>query len=180
VDGKRVYATGISNGGIFSHYLAANLSSRIAAIAPVVGGLAEPFAEKFKPEKPVSVLILQGTKDPLVPFNGGFVTVAGGKRGKILSTEKAARKWVEHNNRQREAIKEELPDKDAKDGCTVTRLRYPKGKDGSEVIVYRIEGGGHTWPNGLQYLPENLIGKVCRDIDGSEVIWQFFKNHPKP
>src|SRR5712691_325328 len=55
VDAKRVFSTGISNGAIFSHHLAANLSSRIAAIAPVVGGLAETSRDKFQPEKPVAV-----------------------------------------------------------------------------------------------------------------------------
>ncbi|HJV55417.1 MAG TPA: PHB depolymerase family esterase, partial [Methylomirabilota bacterium] len=70
VDPRRVYATGISNGAIFSHYLAAHLSTRIAAIAPVVGGIADPPEPWFRPERPVSVLMLQGTRDPLVPYHG--------------------------------------------------------------------------------------------------------------
>ena len=126
------------------------------------------------------MLILQGTEDPLVPFNGGAVTVFGMRRGKIVSTEQAVQKWVAHNQCQRDALKEDLPDKDPKDGCTVTRFRYPKGMDRTEVVLYRIDGGGHTWPNGTQYLAEKLIGKVCRDIDGSEIIWEFFKSHPRP
>jgi len=181
VDAKRVYATGISNGAIFSHYLGANLSSRIAAIAPVAGGLAKPFDEKFKPEKPVSVLILQGTEDPLVPYQGGAITLPwGAKRGAIVATDEAVKKWVEHNNCQREAVTEDLVDKDPKDGCRVKRFTNSKGKDGTEVILFRIEGGGHTWPDGSQYLPEMVVGKVCRDIDGTEVIWAFFRAHPKP
>jgi polyhydroxybutyrate depolymerase len=181
VDPKRVYATGISNGAIFSHYLAANLSSRIAAIAPVVGGLSRPASDKFKPEKPVSVLILQGTDDPLVPYGGGDINVPGGaKRAGIVATDLAVRKWVERDGCQGEAIKEELPDKDPKDGCRVKKFTYAKGKDGTEVVLCRIEGGGHTWPDGLQYLPERIIGRVCRDINGTEVIWDFFKAHPKP
>ncbi len=181
VDPKRVYATGISNGAMFSHYLAANLSSRIAAIAPVVGGMPEPLSEKFKPEKPVAVLILQGTEDLLVPYKGGDVTPPGaGKRGRIVATEDAVKKWAEHNGCQREAATEELADKDPKDGCRVKKFTYAKGKDGTEVVLVRIEGGGHTWPNGLQYLPKKVIGNVCRDINGTEVIWDFFKAHPKP
>ncbi len=180
LDTRRVFATGISNGGIFSHTLAAQLAARVAAIAPVAGGLAGTLQDRFKPEKPVSVLILQGTADPLVPYNGGDVVAFGSKRGKILSTDETVKKWVEHNQCRREPVKEELPDRDPKDGCAVTRYRYPQGKDGTEVVLYRIEGGGHTWPNGAQYLPEKLIGKVCRDIDGSDVIWEFFKSHPRP
>jgi polyhydroxybutyrate depolymerase len=48
------------------------------------------------------------------------------------------------------------------------------------VILIRLEGGGHTWPGGSQYLPERLIGPVCRDFDGTELIWAFFRRHSKP
>jgi len=71
VDPRRIYATGISNGAVFSHYLAAHLSPRIAAIAPVVGGIADPPDAWLKLEQPVSVLMLQGTTDRLVPYQGG-------------------------------------------------------------------------------------------------------------
>lgn len=79
VDPRRIYATGISNGAVFSHYLAAHLSPRIAAIAPVVGGIADPPDAWLRPERPVSVLILQGTTDPLVPYRGG--AIAFGRAG---------------------------------------------------------------------------------------------------
>ncbi len=85
IDAKRVFATGISNGGIFSHYLAANLADRIVAIAPVAGGLADPFYRAFAPSQPVSVFILQGTADPLMPFDGG--AVAWGGRGQIIAAD---------------------------------------------------------------------------------------------
>jgi polyhydroxybutyrate depolymerase len=178
IDPKRIYATGISNGGIFSHYLAAHLSSRIAAIAPVVGGIADPFYQRFRPEKPVSVFIIQGRNDPLVPYQAGGISE--GKRGKVISTDEAIRKWVLHDGCSPEPVTGRLPDKDPKDGCTVTWSTWSKGRDGTEVMLYNIAGGGHTWPGGPQYLPERLIGKVCRDFDATEVIWDFFKRHPKP
>lgn len=181
VDPKRVYATGISNGAIFSHYLGVNLSSRIAAIAPVAGGLSKPFSEKFNPEKPVSVLIIQGTDDPLVPCGGGEITLPWGKkRGSVIATDEAVKKWVVHNGCQREPVAEEVADKDRNDGCRVKKFTYAKGKDGTEVVLYRLEGGGHSWPDGLQYLPKRIIGNVCRDINGTEIIWHFFKTHGKP
>jgi polyhydroxybutyrate depolymerase len=52
-------------------------------------------------------------------------------------------------------------------------------KEGTEVILYTVEGGGHTWPGGWQYLPEKIVGKTSRDTDANEVIWDFFKNHSK-
>jgi polyhydroxybutyrate depolymerase len=178
VDPKRVFATGISNGGIFSHYLAARNSARIAGVAPVVGGMAERFEKGFKPEKPVSVFVIQGTDDPLVPIGGGFVKP--GQRGRVLSTDKAIELWVEHNGCGKEAKTTDLADSDPKDGCRVKASRWSGGKDGTEVLYYKIEGGGHTWPGGPQYLPERLIGKVCRDFDATEAIWEFFKAHPRP
>jgi polyhydroxybutyrate depolymerase len=183
VDAKRVYATGISNGATFSHHLAANLSTRIAAIAPVAGGLSEPESEKFKPEVPVSVLILQGTADPIVPYNGGGIFLPGifkRERGRIVGTDAAVKRWVEHDGCQRDPVSEDLPDEAPADGCRVKKSIYAKGKNGTDVVLYRLEGGGHTWPGGLQYLPERFVGKVCRDINATGVIWEFFKTHPKP
>lgn len=174
VDPRRVYATGISNGGIFSHYLAARLSARIAAIAAVVGGIADPPEAWLRPDQPVSVLMLQGTRDPLVPYHGG--TVAFG-RGKIIDTEEAARRWAALNG-GREPVREPLPG-DGKDRCGGLRTIYAGGRDGSEVMLVRLDGGGHTWPGGAQYLPELLIGRVCRDFDATALIWEFFKAHPK-
>ena len=178
VDPKRIYSTGISNGAIFSHYLAANLSGRIAAIAPVVGGMPEPVASRFKPDHPVSVFIIQGTKDPLVPYNGGAIIEP--QRGKIISTDEAVKKWVAQDGCSDKPTTGQLPDKDPNDGCTVKWSTWSNGKDGTEVTLYMIEGGGHTWPDGPQYMPERVIGKVCHDFNATEAIWQFFKKHPKP
>ncbi|HEY6098077.1 MAG TPA: PHB depolymerase family esterase [Anaeromyxobacter sp.] len=175
VDPRRVYATGISNGAIFSHYLAAHLSARIAAIAPVVGGIANPPEPWFRPERPVSVLMLQGTRDPLVPYRGGAVAFG---RGRILDTEEAARRWAALDG-AREPVREALPAGPDADHCGGLRTVYPGGREGSEVTLVRLDGGGHTWPGGAQYLPEMLVGRVCRDFDATAVIWDFFKAHPK-
>ena len=175
VDPRRVYVTGISNGAIFSHYLAAHLSARIAAIAPVVGGIADPPDPWLRPERPVSVLMLQGTRDPLVPYHGGAVAFG---RGRIIDTEEAARRWAALNG-GRDPVREALLAGTGADRCGGLRTVYPGGRDGSEVTLVRLDGGGHTWPGGAQYLPEMLVGRVCRDFDATAVIWDFFKAHPK-
>jgi len=180
VDAKRIFATGISNGGIFSHFLAANRAEVIAAIAPVAGGMAEPFDQSFKPDHAVSVLIVNGTKDRLLPYSGGNVAGNGNKnRGSVLSTEDTARKWVRANGCLPEAELRALPDRDPKDGCHIDATIWRGGRHGSEVWLYRVEGGGHTWPGGPQYLPKFIVGQVPRDIDTRD-IWNFFKDHPKP
>jgi polyhydroxybutyrate depolymerase len=175
LDENRVFATGISNGGFMSHYVGANLSTRIAAIAPVVGGMADPFHKQFKPVRPVSVLIIQGTADPLIPYGGGAVAR---NRGRMIPTREAARLWVEHNGCGPQAVRDSVEDRDPDDGCRVTRETWTGGKEGAEVVLLTIEGGGHTWPGGPQYLPKAIIGPVCRDFNAS-LIWEFFKAHAR-
>ena len=182
VDPKRIFATGISAGGIFSSYLGARMSGRFAAVAPVVGGLAAPVAADFKPDHPVSVLVIQGTADPIMPFDGGEVAenVGKGRRGTIVSTQQALTLWVRGDGCSETPSRGEVPDRDPRDGCRAAVSTWPRGKNGTEVTFFRVEGGGHTWPGGPQYLPERIIGKVCRDFDASATIWEFFKAHPKP
>jgi polyhydroxybutyrate depolymerase len=177
IDPKRVFATGISNGGIFSHYLAAKLADRIAAIAPVAGGLADPFYLGFAPSQPVSIFILQGTADPLMPFDGGAVAF---RRGQIIATDETVRLWRQQDRTRAVPATGLLPDVDAEDGCRVRWSSWRGGRLNSEVLLYAEEGGGHTWPGGPQYLPKGIIGGVCRDFEATEAIWEFFKSHPRP
>lgn len=177
LDPRRIFATGLSNGATFSHYLAANLSRRIAAIASVAGGLAVPFARQFAPAAPVSVLVMQGTADPLVPYAGG--AVAGGRLGSELGAEATARRWEDADGIRAEAATGDLPDMDPTDGCRTHWRRWSGGRKRTEVWLYTLEGGGHTWPGGPQYLPRRLVGRVCRDFDASFAIWDFFSRHQK-
>jgi polyhydroxybutyrate depolymerase len=178
IDLRRVYATGISNGAIFSHFLAANLSSRIAAIAPVAGSIAVPFDARFGPAQPVSVLIINGTEDPLLPYQGGGV--AGGRRGRVIAVEEGARKWAGADGCTMAPESRSLADAEPGDGCRVLSYTWNGCRSGTQVVLYRLDGAGHTWPGGAQYLPDFIIGKVCKDIDGAAEIWKFFKAHPKP
>jgi len=87
--------------------------------------------------------------------------------------------WVKANNCSTIPVVTVMPDIDPEDGTKVIRKEYSGGTDRSEVILYTIDGGGHTWPGGIQYLPAKIIGKTSRDIDATEVIWSFFKNHSR-
>jgi polyhydroxybutyrate depolymerase len=177
VDSKRIYAAGISNGAIMSHLVGSKLSKRFAAIAPIVGGIGDVQMKDFAPQDPVSVLILQGTEDPLVPYDGGQITVFQKERGAIVSTQETVEAWAGHNGCA-QGQSEMLPDT-TDDQCTVERTIYPNGRQGSEVILYKIIGGGHTVPGGSQYLPKRLIGTVCRDIDAIQIMGEFFVRHHK-
>jgi polyhydroxybutyrate depolymerase len=178
IDSKRIYATGMSNGAIFSQYLAAKMSDKFAAIAPVAGGIADPFNKEFAPANPVSVLAINGTRDPLVPYAGGNVARVG--RGKVISVDDAMHLWVVRDGTAPEPQIGLLPDTDPTDGCRVTWKKWTGGKSGTEVWLYSEEGAGHTWPGMTQNLPRVIVGSVCKDFEGSEAIWGFFKSHPKP
>jgi len=148
----------------------------------VIGGMAPAVADAFHPAEPVSVMIIQGTDDPLIAFEGGYVKVFGfaGNRGKNIDTREMVLKWVEHNGCNPTPATTELPDRDPDDETSVVKSVYGQGRNGTEVIFYTIQGGGHTWPGGSQYLPERLIGKVSNELDATSTIWEFFKAHPKP
>lgn len=184
VDRRRVYVTGASNGGMMSFRLALELSDKIAAVAPVIASLPVEYKDA-KPPRPVPVLIINGTKDPLMPWAGGEIGASLNlllrrKLGTVLSTPETVRFWVRRNGCVPRPEKTLLPDKAPDDGTRVTVETYAGGKSGAEVILCRVAGGGHTWPNGKPYLPERIIGKVCRDFNAAEYIWAFFKKHHLP
>jgi polyhydroxybutyrate depolymerase len=174
IDAKRVYSTGISNGGFMSQRLACDLADKIAAVAVVAATMGRNLSAQCKPARPVSVLLLHGTEDPLVPYEGGRVQVRGG--GAILSAPAAVQRWVELDGCNGQPKKDALPDT-AADETRTRREIYSGCREGSEVVFLAVEGGGHTWPGGAQYLPVRRIGRASRDFHASEVIWQFFSAH---
>ena len=175
VDAKKIYATGISNGGFMSTRLGCELSNRIAAIAVNAATIeATTIAPNCKPNRPVPALYIHGTTDPLVPFLGGQITAGGTAGGTILSHFQAIDKWVTINGCNPTPTVTDLPDI-ANDGTTIKQRVYSGGANGSEVVSYVVLNGGHTWPQGYQYLNEAIIGKTSQDMNACEVIWTFLK-----
>jgi polyhydroxybutyrate depolymerase len=179
LDRSRVFVTGISNGAFMSHRLAAEASDLFAGIAPLVGGMPTTIAENFKPQYPVSLFVIQGDSDPLVPFDGGEVGYRlGRKRGKFIPTTEAVARYVKLNEIAGEPTVSMLKDKEPDDGTATEVTDYPAGKGTAGVRMYVVKNGGHTWPGRPGYLPERLIGKSSQDFDASEEIWKFFKSCP--
>ncbi|MFN8550714.1 MAG: alpha/beta fold hydrolase [Candidatus Obscuribacterales bacterium] len=177
INSGRVYATGISNGGFFSQYLAIQLPNKIAAVATVAASVPKSFLDLEV--SPVPIMMLLGTKDTLVPWEGGKV---GGKilrtgRGEVIPGRRAVEFWLTKNNNTAKPKCTELPDKDPKDNSRVSVEQYGTAGSANEVLLYEIRGGGHTWPDGQQYLPKSIIGPVCHDFDGNAAIWNFFERH---
>jgi polyhydroxybutyrate depolymerase len=171
VDAKRVFATGISNGGMICYRLASELSDRIAAIAPVSGPMG---TETCSPKRPVSVMHFHGTDDQFAPFKGGK-----GSRSSVginfYSVDHSIRAWVKADGCPEKPAVVQLPKK-ADDGTSVERATYGPGKNGSEVVLITIEGGGHTWPGREPRL--NFLGKSTKNISANDLMWDFFQKHP--
>lgn len=173
IDRSRVYVTGASNGGMMTYRIGCELADRIAGIAPVIGNL--PATINCAPRAPLSVLAINGTDDPLVPYEGG--TVARG-RGTVLSATLSTTAFAraDHCGQAEPTIDE--PDVDPHDGSRTRRTRFVCPAP-IEVELITLDGAGHTWPGGPQYLPRILIGGTSRDFDGAERIWEFFSTHSR-
>jgi polyhydroxybutyrate depolymerase len=179
IDAKRIYATGISNGGFMSSRLGCELSDKIAAFTSVAASIEKNTVYAgCTPANAVSAMYIQGTLDPLVPFLGGSVTVGAG--GVIASHTEAVAKWISNNGCSATAVTTNIPDLSTTDGTTSVRRDFNGGRNNAAVVSIVVTGGGHTWPQGLQYSPEIIIGKTSLDFNACETIWEFFKAHPKP
>jgi len=173
IDARRVYSTGISNGGMFSLRLACELSDKIAAVAPVAALMGEVLSQTCSPPRPVPVMFVMGTDDPLVPWEGGKVGTARLDRGRVLSAADSVSFWVTVDGCSEAPVVTNLPDAEPGDGTRIRRETYSGGRNGSEVVMLVVDGGGHTWPGGEQYARELVIGTTSLDIDAGEVIWDF-------
>ncbi|MDQ7012183.1 MAG: PHB depolymerase family esterase [Mariprofundaceae bacterium] len=188
VDGKRMYAVGISNGGMFCQRLAIEAGRYFAANASIAAQIPEPRAGSG-PASPVSVLMINGTKDPIIPYQGGEIVLrlfprlkksgAHAGRGRVISTDDTVRFWLGHHGIDTGAESVMLADRDQSDGSTVERSEWINAETGVSVVLYRVIGGGHTWPGSRQFLPVSIAGHTNRDMDASEEIWRFFAVHVK-
>lgn len=189
IDSNRVFSMGISNGGFMTQRLASEHSEAFSAVAIVIATMAKPLRQSFAPDHPVSVLYLNGTEDPIVPYDGGevvlnlfpqlakFSSKPNKSRGHCISTNEAIEVWLKQNGITGEAAITKLADKDDSDGCSVEKSFWTGGKRGTSLALYKVVGGGHSLPGRDIRMPENIVGQTNQDIDGLEVIWDFFKRH---
>ncbi len=168
IDSKRVFATGMSNGGILCYRLASELSDRIAAIAPVSGTMGTATC---KPKRPVSVMHFHGTDDKFVPFKGGK-GASSLTQTDFYSVEHSINAWVKANGCSETPTVTDMPKKT--DDMAVQRKTYGQGKDGAEVVLFVINGGGHAWPG----RGRGVLGKTTKNISADDLMWEFFKRHP--
>lgn len=177
-DAKRVYVTGVSNGGAMVMTLVCARADLFAAGASVIMNLTDEAAVTCHPSQPLPMLIMNGTADPLIPYEGGRGSSYFAADG-FRSTEKTVAFWRELNGCDADdADITDMPDKAPADQSTVTRItsRCPRGHD---VVLYRVNHGGHRMPGfapdaRFPRIASRLLGPQNGDIDGAETIWAFF------
>ena len=166
IDPARIYANGLSNGGGMSFALSCTLSDRIAAVGMVAA--AQTLAWRWcKDNHPVPMIAFHGTADPVVPYNGGRLWISPRP---FPSVPAWTVNWARRNRCGSTPT-------DSVVASDVTRREYTNCADNAAVVLYTIQGGGHTWPGGKP-LPEWFVGSTSRSIDASSRMWAFFRAHP--
>lgn len=165
IDPERIYVNGLSNGGGMSFVLSCRMSDRIAAVGLVASAQLLPWSA-CGDDRPVPMINFHGTAD-LAPYDGGKSWVAP-------QTMPSMPVWTANWARRNRCA---MTPTESRVAVDVTRIAYDDCASGAPAILYRIEGGGHTWPGGGP-APEWFVGRTTHTIDASSVMWQFFKAHP--
>jgi polyhydroxybutyrate depolymerase len=185
VDTARVFVTGLSNGAMMTSVIACGLADRVAAVAPVAG---ITDVAGCKPARPVPVVAFHGTADPFVAYDGGLGPAAAklpapDGSGKTLgevgalkgpkgpSVPDVLQSWARRNGCTGAASEKQV-------ATDVTELSFtcPAGDD---VELYRVEGGGHSWPgSAFSKQIKSVVGPTTDSISADEVMWTFFQAHP--
>lgn len=179
-DPEQVYVAGYSSGGMLAQKLALEITDKISAIAEVAASL--PMAQlklNKKPDKPISVLMINGSADRAFPWDGGDTRIVRIRVGPVAPIMTTFQYWVEANGGSDDAPhRQESLQK--KPGGTQVEFLSARTEDETCVVLYKINGGGHTWPGSdvpLPYIP--FLGRKSKQLNASELIWEFFQNHEK-
>jgi polyhydroxybutyrate depolymerase len=178
IDRDRVYVTGASNGGELVFRLLIERPTLFAAGVANISSL--PAIEIPRPEQGTPIMMMNGTEDPLMPWQGGLVR---GVAEPVRPVPETIEYWIEVNNADKKAaVTTQLPDQAPNDGCRITATAYPKKPNGKPVVLfYVMEGGGHSTPFPREVpMPRRmreLLGNLCEDVDGTALAWDFMEEY---
>ena len=177
INTSRVYATGISNGGIMAYRVGAELSDIFAAVAPVaaqIGGQATETAKIWQipePEFPVSVIAFNGMNDTRVPYYGGRPLNGSAHVYSWMSTNESISFWVEQNKCN------STPETNISESGNIIIDSFSDGLNNTEVKLVTIVDGTHSWPGGKKGWSGGP--EPNQEISATDMMWDFFKDHPK-
>ncbi len=166
IDPTRIYANGLSNGGGMTFVLSCTLSDRVAAVGMVGAAQFLPWSW-CTDHRPVPMISFHGTADELVPYEGGTSWVSPNRSFPDVSEWTA--NWAGRNRCGPDPALSTV-------AADVTRREYTDCADGAAVVLFTIQGGGHTWPGG-EPLAEWFLGRTSRGVDASRQMWAFFQEH---
>jgi polyhydroxybutyrate depolymerase len=172
IDAKRIYVTGHSNGGMMAYRVGAELSELIAAIAPVAGSIGGRLAPNTpviripEPQQPVALIAFHGILDENVKYDGGHGSNTSGTRID-LSVAESIQFWVKANQCNPIAKTTISPSRN------IIQDTYTPCANQTEVILYSIVNGGHAWPGSTRG------DRPTQKISAGDLLWEFFKTHPK-
>ncbi|MBD2020068.1 hypothetical protein H6F43_07695 [Leptolyngbya sp. FACHB-36] len=158
INSRRIYAAGVSNGGFLVQRLACDQAKDIAAFASVVSSFPSQLQAGCRPQAPVPMLMINGTSDDKVPWQGGNLPY-----GSLLSVPQTIELWKQHNACPDSAQVKRLA------GDRIEVSRYSNCRSGAEVELVALKGAGHVYPRGG--------GGSSSLLDGSQEIWNFFERH---
>jgi polyhydroxybutyrate depolymerase len=169
VDSHRIYAAGLGDGGFMALRAGCTTADRIAAVAAV--GAQLPKTMICLPSRPVPALFIDGTDNPVIPYDGG--TYKPG-RFRVLSAEESAKTWAKFDRCGEKPAQAKIPPADKEKGSKeIKTLTFSGCQENAEVALYEVKGAGDTWPGGEQYMSEKEVGKTSNALDANQTIWSF-------
>jgi polyhydroxybutyrate depolymerase len=177
IDRSRLYLGGFSNGSFMTYRMACSAGDTFAAFAAISAGLYVELARYCRRSEPTPILIMNGTADGSVPYNGVLVpNPQGGEPIRIsLSVEDTVATFARRNGCDMAGESTTFAERGQSPGTNVVRFVPRNCRPGADVVLYAINGGGHTWPGHPR--PQMQMGATNMDMDAGEVIWDFFSSH---
>jgi polyhydroxybutyrate depolymerase len=178
VNPARVYMVGVSNGGMMAHTFACDAAEKVTAIATVIANMPEPVLVSCYPQQPVAVMMINGTQDKLIPYQGGAVRLLGMRAGTVASTQESIRFWARENGcapvpevSRHKALAPDDPD------VMPRQENYQSCQMATRL--WMLEGGGHSWPGAARAFPKILVGPHVKSFPATGMIWDFLKQQSR-
>lgn len=176
IDPEEIFVSGFSEGGLMVFRLACERPGTFKGFATVAASLSLDQLVECTPDTTISLMMINGTRDPILPYDGGQMEIDEKEAGSMLAAQEAVNFWLEENQCTDRATEKDMANRDTFDETRSLRVTYNDCENKNKILLIRVVNGGHAWPGGRQYQNERSIGKVSDDFDASEEIWKFFRS----
>ena len=174
IDESRIFVMGMGSGGALAYQLACEVPEMFRAVGTVAASMPVQNMQFCEGASGSSLVAINGTENPVIPYKGGEAYLMNGKLLNVLSTEETMALWLQKNGCLYHAKENLLPDEDTRDDTSISKYLYVGCDSDVQIVLYKVQGGGHTWPGGRQYSKQERVGRTSRDMDAGKEIWTFF------